>query len=939
MSQSRLRKAFGNDLPQHKIAQIEEKDAGNLLQECYEKPERSARFASILRAKHASSTAKDTATQPTSELKQLMRGYRAIVDAPGCDVCTDLCTAFPDAKVILTVRDSDEQWWTSFSNTIGVQCTQRYAWLVYPVRFLRKQEELVAAIMMRWQSLPGVGGRMGPKVHSAHNQLMRETVPKERLLEYNVKMGWPKLCEFLEVPVPEEPFPNLFSEEDIERGSIDGRMCLVGLSRSGWRNALFLFAAAASPTKVVGLNRVLERCRDLLKIFQDPTNRVPLRQEIIAAHNEEKALWPANKATTDETAYHHRIIHIPFPFIATCLTLGAGLGPDGYDQGVSIEPFHMEFDQGDNDDGITVFDITDLQHVRYCFVHFEHKRQVQQMAPLSPRVYLGAYSNLDGLYIADLYTANRRAELKAKVMASLQQFSLIETATLQDTWPRGGWQQPEVDNPSNRDIDSTAIDHVIEKLGTSSLQMSAMDSFLRCVPNPSADDMALLAEAELLPGFHAALKAKLYHEASHLEASEDMSTLLSKALSKDVVADLSPFTTLTANHLATIIANLQQYSSMTSLNLSNRPDLTEADLLTILAADHICKTLILLSCPQICADFLVANLGRYDLFHHDLLRQPLKEDPGPFLHDPTYQPRKTWDFSPHNHLSHIIWFPIAKEDVQISYLHTPPKADSSNADRFMRLSTRSRKGAAYQPYPIHDIPVSAGKAVKGILRLLPWIWSSSPNGPRISDGIAWAFATAPCITATEDAIGMLSSLYSYPCRNYRDPHRELPSAPYPQLKTGQWALIIIHEAYDAYERSRVCEGEDPADVERENEETRRMKKMRYAMVTPITDPVSGQPRFRVVDIPAYIKEVLAGDKGDGKKEVEELTEYWNKRITNVPSEFYDKNDIHRFLDQVYPLEGGEASSPDVPPSKGSEDDGLAKALKSIGTPFLMRNNA
>ncbi|KAL8951516.1 MAG: hypothetical protein Q9222_002519 [Ikaeria aurantiellina] len=239
MSQSRLRKAFGNDLPQHKIAQIEEKGAGDVLQvigaglprsgttslkaaleilgfdpchhmaECFEKPERSAAFAKILRDKFEPAGRSDNAVQTCPELKQLMRGYRAIVDSPGCDVYADLLTAYPDAKIILSVRDSDEQWWTSFTNTVGVQCTQRYAWLVYPVRFLRKQEELVAAILLRWQSLPGVGGRIGPRVHSAHSKLIRETVPKERLLEFNVKMGWSKLCEFLEVPVPEEPFPNL----------------------------------------------------------------------------------------------------------------------------------------------------------------------------------------------------------------------------------------------------------------------------------------------------------------------------------------------------------------------------------------------------------------------------------------------------------------------------------------------------------------------------------------------------------------------------------------------------------------------------------------------------------------------------------------------------------------------------------------------------------
>lgn len=41
----------------------------------------------------------------------------------------------------------------------------------------------------------------------AHNAAVRETVPADRLLVFEVKQGWAPLCEFLEVPVPEGVFP------------------------------------------------------------------------------------------------------------------------------------------------------------------------------------------------------------------------------------------------------------------------------------------------------------------------------------------------------------------------------------------------------------------------------------------------------------------------------------------------------------------------------------------------------------------------------------------------------------------------------------------------------------------------------------------------------------------------------------------------------------
>lgn len=75
-----------------------------------------------------------------------MRGYLATVDSPGCDIYRDLVEIYPEAKVILSVRDSDDVWWNSFTSTMGVQTTKRYEWLTYPIPFLRYNEILFHAI-------------------------------------------------------------------------------------------------------------------------------------------------------------------------------------------------------------------------------------------------------------------------------------------------------------------------------------------------------------------------------------------------------------------------------------------------------------------------------------------------------------------------------------------------------------------------------------------------------------------------------------------------------------------------------------------------------------------------------------------------------------------------------------------------------------------------
>lgn len=42
-----------------------------------------------------------------------------------------------------------------------------------------------------------------------HYDTIRDACPKERLLEYEVSQGWEPLCKFLDLPIPDQPFPNI----------------------------------------------------------------------------------------------------------------------------------------------------------------------------------------------------------------------------------------------------------------------------------------------------------------------------------------------------------------------------------------------------------------------------------------------------------------------------------------------------------------------------------------------------------------------------------------------------------------------------------------------------------------------------------------------------------------------------------------------------------
>ena len=52
-------------------------------------------------------------------------------------------------------------------------------------------------------------GEAASQYYEEWNSKIRTLVPKERLLDFRVEEGWPPLCAFLGVPVPDVPFPRI----------------------------------------------------------------------------------------------------------------------------------------------------------------------------------------------------------------------------------------------------------------------------------------------------------------------------------------------------------------------------------------------------------------------------------------------------------------------------------------------------------------------------------------------------------------------------------------------------------------------------------------------------------------------------------------------------------------------------------------------------------
>ncbi len=147
---------------------------------------------------------------------EIFDGYRATVDWPGSFFYRELCDFYPDAKVLLSTRDG-ASWEQSMTNTIwgvlyGDTLIQDLssawsrvdpAWDSY-IQLMKNMWEK-SGLMSAGDDAPGSMARAMER----YNAEVIATVPPERLLVWSAGDGFGPLCEFLELPVPDAPFPHV----------------------------------------------------------------------------------------------------------------------------------------------------------------------------------------------------------------------------------------------------------------------------------------------------------------------------------------------------------------------------------------------------------------------------------------------------------------------------------------------------------------------------------------------------------------------------------------------------------------------------------------------------------------------------------------------------------------------------------------------------------
>jgi hypothetical protein len=141
----------------------------------------------------------------------------AVTDLPTAFFWRELMEAYPDSKVILTLRNVDD-WWVSIQehfrfhyvpeeSRIKHKLGKRFgiaAWQEGEYRVIRR------FLRNNVYGSPRPTEFLYKKRYIEHNEHVMACVPRERLLVMDIAAGdgWAPLCAFLDKPVPDCPFPH-----------------------------------------------------------------------------------------------------------------------------------------------------------------------------------------------------------------------------------------------------------------------------------------------------------------------------------------------------------------------------------------------------------------------------------------------------------------------------------------------------------------------------------------------------------------------------------------------------------------------------------------------------------------------------------------------------------------------------------------------------------
>ncbi|MEO1889767.1 MAG: sulfotransferase family protein [Cycloclasticus sp.] len=155
---------------------------------------------------------------------EIFDGYQSLVDWPTAYYWREHIAFYPDAKVILTVRDPND-WYDSISKTIFTAIESAFPEGATTPQVPDDAPPFAADQIIVAKTLIAdriFQGRLHDRdfcisPYNQHIADVKNTVPADNLLVFEVKEGWAPLCQFLGADTTNEPFPRANTQEEFAK--------------------------------------------------------------------------------------------------------------------------------------------------------------------------------------------------------------------------------------------------------------------------------------------------------------------------------------------------------------------------------------------------------------------------------------------------------------------------------------------------------------------------------------------------------------------------------------------------------------------------------------------------------------------------------------------------------------------------------------------------
>jgi len=141
-----------------------------------------------------------------------LKGYESCVDWPTAAYWPVLAEHFPNAKILLTTRTA-ESWYNSISKTIFKIMGDVMS--ASPGDKPNPFGEMLMHMILENTFKDNIADRNHCiDVFNNNVQAVKDAFSDERLFVYNIGDGWDGLCKWLDVPVPDTPFPRTNNQQE-----------------------------------------------------------------------------------------------------------------------------------------------------------------------------------------------------------------------------------------------------------------------------------------------------------------------------------------------------------------------------------------------------------------------------------------------------------------------------------------------------------------------------------------------------------------------------------------------------------------------------------------------------------------------------------------------------------------------------------------------------